>query len=556
MCAWLSEAARGPDQRELPLRRGRAAVPPRRLRRQGDRVPPRVRTQARRDRTRAAAAHQLRRGRRRQPGRQSRATSARSTYEAALAGASPAPRLRRPLRATTSTSSTPAAPPGMPKGVMWRAEDIFFGGLGGGNLGDAPITRTGGDRRAARPCGRRTLPACPLMHGTAHWFALRRRSTRAARSSCRPIAASTRRDCGSSIARERVTFLVIVGDAFARRWSKRSTRSTRPLDLSSLTVVLSGGAILSPTVEAALGREAARARSSSTASARRRRAGRAAASPRPAGRSRPRRAFASTTRPRCSTTTSSRRAGPASIGRLARRGHVPARVLQGPGEDRGDVPRRRRRALVGARRPRAHRGRRHDHRARARLGVDQHRRREGVPRGGRGGGEVARRGVRRRRRRRARRALGRAGRRRGAAPTGRDAHLDELAEHVARPTLAGYKAPRDWCWSTPSCARRRASPTTAGRERPLRRRRARAASDLLHHADAVADRQEHHAHALVLDDGVVERRGWRRRSRRSCDSSMTRPPWSTLSMRIRPPGRSAQAGSPRSSRGSRACRRR
>ena len=62
----------------------------------------------------------------------------------------------------------------------------------------------------------------------------------------------------------------------------------------------------------------------------------------------------------------------------------PARLLQGPGEDGGDVPRGRRRALVGPRRPCPHRGRRHDHAARPRLGVDQHRRREGVPRRGRG----------------------------------------------------------------------------------------------------------------------------------------------------------------------------
>src|SRR6266566_2269937 len=29
---------------------------------------------------------------------------------------------------------------GMPKGVMWRAEDIFFGAFGGGNLGGTPIS--------------------------------------------------------------------------------------------------------------------------------------------------------------------------------------------------------------------------------------------------------------------------------------------------------------------------------------------------------------------------------------------------------------------------------
>ena len=70
-------------------------------------------------------------------------------------------------------------------------------------------------------------------------------------------------------------------------------------------------------------------------------------------------------------------------------GPHPDRVLQGSGEDRGDVPRRRRRALVGARRPRGGRRRRDDHPARPRVGVDQHRRREGVPRRGRSGPEGA-----------------------------------------------------------------------------------------------------------------------------------------------------------------------
>ena len=150
-----------------------------------------------------------------------------------------------------------------------------------------------------------------------------------------------------------------------------------------------------------------------------------------------------TTRRPCSTTTS--RPGRAGRRRQARpaRPH-PARLLQGPGEDRGDVPRGRRRALVGARRPRAHRGRRHDHRARARLGVDQHRRREGVPRRGRGGAEGARRRVRRGRRRRARRALGRARRRgRAAARRARTPTLDDARR--ARPRA---RSPATRCRAT------------------------------------------------------------------------------------------------------------
>src|SRR6266487_3830407 len=48
---------------------------------------------------------------------------------------------------------------GMPKGVMWRAEDIFFGAFGGGNLGEAPITTPEEIVDALEP-HRRGLPAC------------------------------------------------------------------------------------------------------------------------------------------------------------------------------------------------------------------------------------------------------------------------------------------------------------------------------------------------------------------------------------------------------------
>ena len=49
---------------------------------------------------------------------------------------------------TTSTCSTPAAPPGMPKGVMWRQDDLFARLNGGGFRRYPP---EGGDRRRARP---------------------------------------------------------------------------------------------------------------------------------------------------------------------------------------------------------------------------------------------------------------------------------------------------------------------------------------------------------------------------------------------------------------------
>ena len=131
--------------------------------------------------------------------------------------------------------------------MIWRAEDIFFGGLGGGNLGDAPITKPEQITDHLDP-GRRTLPACPLMHGTAHWFAFGTLYT----GGTVVLSPDRRLDpprLWELIARERVTFLVIVGDAFARPLVEALDTLDPLLDLSSLTVVLSGGAILSPFVK-------------------------------------------------------------------------------------------------------------------------------------------------------------------------------------------------------------------------------------------------------------------------------------------------------------------
>ena len=53
---------------------------------------------------------------------------------------------------------------------MWRAEDIFFAALGGGNYGGPGIADAGADRRRTSP--RRpgvTLALAPLMHGNAQW---------------------------------------------------------------------------------------------------------------------------------------------------------------------------------------------------------------------------------------------------------------------------------------------------------------------------------------------------------------------------------------------------
>ena len=141
-----------------------------------------------------------------------------------------------------------------------------------------------------------------------------------------------------------------------------------------------------------------------------------------------------------------------------------ARLPRRRGEDRADLPGDRRRALVGARRPRALPRRRRDRGARPRLGHDQLGRREDLRRGGRARAQAPPRRVRRRRRRAARAS---AGARRSSrscscarAPRATPADLLGRGRQAPRPLQApeAVRVPRPR-----SSAARAARPTTAGR---------------------------------------------------------------------------------------------
>lgn len=171
-------------------------------------------------------------------------------YESALAAHDP----RLPGWATSRSADDryvlyTGGTTGPPKGVVWRHEDVFFAALGGGNPGGPGITSPADITARARRGRQRCLPASPFIHGAAHWFAwsmLLTGSTVVTDPEPSFDPERTWRLCVD----ERVSFLVIVGDAFARPLAD-SLRRAGPGgfgDLSSLTVVLSGGAILSPTV--------------------------------------------------------------------------------------------------------------------------------------------------------------------------------------------------------------------------------------------------------------------------------------------------------------------
>jgi len=175
-------------------------------------------------------------------------------YEAALAAAGPErdfPARSADARYILYTGGTT----GMPKGVIWRHEDLLFGAMGGAGGGGAPIERPEEIAERCLQARSRCLPACPFMHGTAHWMAF----SALFGGGTVVIPVEHRFDATALwqlIAREQVNFLVVVGDAFARplvdAFDALQASGTPEVDSSSLRVLLSGGAILSPALKQAL----------------------------------------------------------------------------------------------------------------------------------------------------------------------------------------------------------------------------------------------------------------------------------------------------------------
>lgn len=169
-------------------------------------------------------------------------------YEAALAGASPEALPVQPSGDDLYILYT-GGTTGMPKGVLWRQEDIFFGALGGQPLGGDKYEDIDSLVAAAKDGSMRALPAPPFMHGASHWMAF----TCFHQGGTVIIQEHPGRldpdEIWSTVERERVVFMTIVGDAFGRPLIDQLDRKT--YNLEHFRTILSGGAILTPALKEA-----------------------------------------------------------------------------------------------------------------------------------------------------------------------------------------------------------------------------------------------------------------------------------------------------------------
>jgi 3-oxocholest-4-en-26-oate---CoA ligase len=167
-------------------------------------------------------------------------------YEEALTGQSPerdfGPRLGDDLYILYTGGTT-----GMPKGVVWRHEDVFYA-LGGGT---DPVTNT----RIEDPSlitakgangGLVHLPIAPLMHGATQWAVMGQSFVG---SKIVLMAKFDPHEVWDLVEAERVNSVMITGDAMGKPLIESLDDAGTTHDLSSLIAVVSSAALFSAPVK-------------------------------------------------------------------------------------------------------------------------------------------------------------------------------------------------------------------------------------------------------------------------------------------------------------------
>ncbi len=139
---------------------------------------------------------------------------------------------------------------GLPKGVIWRHEDIFFAGMGGGDLFHSGNYIKTPDELVERlpEVGLTALATPPLMHVSAHWLLFSVFFT-GGKMVLTPEGKFDPKTIWRLVTDESVNMLIIVGDAMARPLANELEAHGQAYETSSLLVVGSGGAVLSPSTK-------------------------------------------------------------------------------------------------------------------------------------------------------------------------------------------------------------------------------------------------------------------------------------------------------------------
>ncbi len=133
---------------------------------------------------------------------------------------------------------------GMPKGVMWRQDDLFSR-INAGNLLRVPEDGgIEGIRKAIVGAGPRIIPACPLMHGTGSFTSIGSLNI----GGCAVTLTNRRFDpveLLDTVERESVNVIAIVGDAFAKPILATLDENPGRWKLSTLLAIISSGVMFS-----------------------------------------------------------------------------------------------------------------------------------------------------------------------------------------------------------------------------------------------------------------------------------------------------------------------